>query len=290
MSDIETLAILPSGLAFVDQTYACAVRGRENDPPRILLDVIDVHQDSATEQWLSLGDTVDVSGHTWRFADIRYGNGYGQWQVTLRRVPQGSPPFVPSPPTAEQVWQTVELQPFGELAEAQLAELEHDLGRALPPRYRQWLAETNGAAPATEVWIKDSYFTLFPFQPLLGLHPDTRHQDLRFGEERRQVWLPDSFIVIAVATGGLLVVGTSAAWYDSILLLPDLACQGADAYGRLGYATRGEYVATKLIPLSSGIRSFCFDLQPAPELPPARLAPATDGGAGAGGAGKTPPR
>lgn len=271
MPDIDTLEVTRGQLARLNEAVGCAVMSKSDEPLRVLLSITkldDDSSDSSTSQWLSLGDVIEIQGQPWRFEDIAYGNTSDQWQITLRRVEPDSPPFVPPPMTGQRVWKRVDMTTYGPLSEEQLTGLERDLGRELPREYRSWLAETNGATFSEEVTIRGMPFSLFPGQPLLGVHPETQHWDLRFGDRRRALWLDERFLVVAIATNGLLVTGLTPMFSTNVFLLTDLSCQGANAYQRAGYQNRTDYLSSKFIHVAPDMWSFCDYLQPAPPLPP----------------------
>ena len=268
MTDIETFDVLRGQLARPNEAVGCAVMDKKDEPLRVLLSIIKLDDDSSVQQWISLGDIVEIQDQPWRFEDIAYGNNSDQWWITLRRVMPGSDPFTPPPLTGNRVWKRVDMTTFGPLTEDHLVGLERDLGRDLPREYRKWLAETNGVALSEEVTIIGAPFTLFPGQELLGIHPETPHRDLRFGDKRRALWLDERFLVVAIATNGLIVTGLTPMFSTHVFLLTDLSCQGINAYQRLGYQSQSDYLASKFIHIAPDMWSFCDYLQPAPPLPP----------------------
>jgi hypothetical protein len=268
VTDLDTLTVIRGQLARLNEAVGCSIMSKSDEPLRVLVSIVQLGEDTSTTEWISLGDVVEIQDQPWRFEDIAYGNTSDQWWITLRRVAPNSPPFVPPPMTGQRVWQRVDMTTYGPVSEEQLASLERDLGRDLPHEYRRWLADTNGATFAEEVTILGTPFTLFPGQALLGVHPETPHWDLRFGDRRRALWLDERFLVIAIATNGLIVTGLTPMFSTNVFLLTDLACQSVSGYQRAGYQDRTDYLSSKLIHLAPDMWSFCDYLQPAPELPP----------------------
>jgi hypothetical protein len=95
-----------------------------------------------------------------------------------------------------------------------LATLEQALGYRLPGTYRQYLAETNGAAPAEPAVL--SGFGFIADQPLFGVARSDQHQDLAYAWE----WLTDRFtpdlLPIGYVQGGMLVLGVADPIADSV--------------------------------------------------------------------------
>jgi hypothetical protein len=106
--------------------------------------------------------------------------------------------------------------PGDEVPEEILADLEELLGYALPATYRQYLAATNGAAPAVPAVLDSLGF--IADQPLFGLARRDQQQDLWYARD----WLGDRFtpdlLAIGYVQGGLLAVeltgpAADAVWY-----------------------------------------------------------------------------
>jgi hypothetical protein len=95
-----------------------------------------------------------------------------------------------------------------------LATLEQVLGYRLPRTYRQYLAETNGAAPAEPAVL--SGFGFVADQPLFGVARPDQHQDLAYAWE----WLTDRFtpdlLPIGYVQGGMLALGVADPVADSV--------------------------------------------------------------------------
>lgn len=252
---VETVTLRPSAPAFSrGGTVAFGVQSMLHTPPRMLL-MAHVGGTDLEPRWLALGDTVEFGDVTWRFEDIHFANP-DEWVATVRSVPPGADPFTPPPLTGDRDWKTVELRPAGPVDEAAIDALEQRLGRDLPPSYRAWLAENNGATPVQPVEIPGVRFQLSQARPLLGIHPHEPHLDLGLGPQRAPAWLVRDHIVIAVATGGLLAVRADLPGLDEIVFLNELM------------ANHG---STDLEIVAPDIYSFCAYLQPAPPLRPARL-------------------
>lgn len=266
-------AIVEPGIPWMhDHGIVLAGRSLELAAGRLLLDIA-LPDGTSTAHCLDLGDEVMIGDRRWRFEDVSIRTP-SAWTVTLRRAEPGSPPFVPPPLTGDRVWNTVELTSSGPVGEDQIVELERALGRRLPPIYRGWLAQHNGVTPVEPVWIPGRHFSLAPWHPLLGIHPETPHLDLRTWEREREWWFTDEFIVIGVVTGGILAVETNTRHLDRIVGLYESDTGTAPGSTGDGDASAAEHRCRELIvPLASCIRSFCAELQPAPKLPPATLTP-----------------
>jgi len=95
-----------------------------------------------------------------------------------------------------------------------LAALEELLGQPLPGTYRQFLAETNGAAPVEPAVLPG--FGFVADQPLFGVARTDQQQDLGYVRE----WLADRFtddlLPIGYVQGGLLAVGIAEPVADSV--------------------------------------------------------------------------
>lgn len=254
----ETVLLRPSTPGFSeDDSVAFGVLRMHSDPPRMLLAA---HVDGVDPEpvSLSLGDTAEFGGITWRFEDVHFVNP-DSWVATIRSVPPGAPPFTPPPLDGGRVWNRVVLQPSGPVDEATIAAAEQRLGLrdGFPPGYRQWLAENNGATMPGPVHVPGFRFRLSEARPLLGIHPDEPHRDLGLGPMRAPEGFTRAHVVIAVATGGLLAVRTEVPGLDEVVFLNELG------------ATFG---APPLSIVAPDIYAFCGYLQPAPPVAPARLA------------------
>jgi hypothetical protein len=257
----------PSTVAYLDDAGSrCGALSMNSSPPRLRLAVATV--DGEAKHTLLLGDTFVVGGRTWRFEDVVFYSS-GDWTAELRYVPPGAPPY--QPPAEPRDYVQVELQSFGTVDEAGIRQLEQDLDRRLPPGFRMWLAHNNGAAPAEGVWIPGIFATLSPFHPILGVHPDEFHRDIRFGQHQAGRWYTDQYVVIAVGLSGTFAVGVEPAVLDSIFMIrDDDAFQLSSQYAARGYSSEAEFLcAEHLYRVASGIGQFCADLRPMPELPPA---------------------
>ena len=209
-----------------------------------------------------LGETFPVGDETWRFADINFDNA-NQWQVTVRRVDAAEP----EDPPRGYVWVPARLSPYGRLDEEQLASVETALEQKLPPLYRRWLAENNGATPAFDHHVAGLPFTLLPETPLLGVHPRYPAIDLVSAQQlHRDRWLSREYLVIAVPSGGLLAVKTNHPYGDAVWFLPEGAWR--DPASSTGAADREQ----RLVYLAEDISYFIGRLQPVPELKPQKIA------------------
>lgn len=248
------------------------VRGMEDAVPRILFSYTAL-DGSIQETWLSLGETVEVLNHrTLRFENLAFGGTSAHWTVTIREVLPDTPPYQPAS-SDNQTWHPVELRPFGALDENTVVGLEQRIGTELPPSYREWLLANNGAAPTQDVTIGRFPFCLNEIHPLLGLRPDAPHLDLAFGESRRQPWLTDDYLVIAVPLGGLLAVKIRGVYADRIVLLPDGRMHYGYSYDQQEYTSPADFLSrTALLTVAPSIHSFCYNLQPLPPVPPGQIA------------------
>ncbi|GAA4728308.1 SMI1/KNR4 family protein [Phytohabitans rumicis] len=106
--------------------------------------------------------------------------------------------------------------------------LESALGWPLPPAYRRFLAETNGAGPAAPGVL--SGYGLVADQPFFGIARDDRHQDLSYVVEWVRDRLTVDFLPIGYVQGGLLAVKVSGGDLDSIWYWDDDDPRDRDAY------------------------------------------------------------
>jgi hypothetical protein len=97
--------------------------------------------------------------------------------------------------------------------------LEQLLGWPLPPVYRRYLADTNGAGPASPGVLPGYGFVAD--QPLFGIAREDRHQDLSYLVEWARDRLTVDFLPIGYVQGGLLAVRTSGDDLDSIWYCDD---------------------------------------------------------------------
>jgi len=117
-----------------------------------------------------------------------------------------------------------------------LVALEELLGQPLPRTYRQYLAETNGAAPTEPAVLADSGFVVD--QPLFGVARADQQQDLGYVRE----WLADRFtddlLPIGYVQGGMLAVGISEPIADSVWYWDDDDPRDDARYGPAEISTR----------------------------------------------------
>ncbi|MDQ7906551.1 HNH endonuclease [Phytohabitans sp. ZYX-F-186] len=107
--------------------------------------------------------------------------------------------------------------------------LESALGWPLPPAYRRFVGETNGAGPAAPAVLPP--YGLVADQPLFGLAREDRHQDLSYVGEWVRDRLTVDFLPIGYVQGGLLAVKVSGDDLDSIWYLDDDDPRDREAYG-----------------------------------------------------------
>lgn len=219
---------------------------------------------------VTLGETFPVGEETWRFADVDMDNA-DEWRVIVRRVDENE---VMTPPSGH-VWKSARLRPYGELNEAQLLAVEAELGTRLPPDYRGWLGENNGAQPEVEHHVPGLPFALIPQRPLLGVHPQHPSFDLvRAQRLHRDPWLSPDLLVIANLSGGLLVLSLRERDMASegVYFLPDTGLGGP--IGPAGAAGRER----RLVPVARTIGHFLGKLTPidVSGLPPAVIVRSDD--------------
>ena len=108
----------------------------------------------------------------------------------------------------------VPLEVTESLSEELAAELERQLDHRLPPRYREFLVDTNGPTPTEPGVIEE--FGFLVDQPWYGLSRDDRHQDLLYVNN----WLADrftaDFLAVGPVQGGLLAVKVRGDDADSV--------------------------------------------------------------------------
>lgn len=97
--------------------------------------------------------------------------------------------------------------------------VERLLGWPLPDTYRRFLAETNGAGPATPGVLPG--FGFIADQPLFGIAREDRHQELSYVSEWVRDRLTLDFLPIGYVQGGLLAVKVSGDDLDSIWYYDD---------------------------------------------------------------------
>lgn len=107
--------------------------------------------------------------------------------------------------------------------------LESALGWPLPPAYRRFLAETNGAGPAVPAVLPP--FGFVADQPLFGIAREDRHQDLSYVGDWVRDRLTVDFLPIGYVQGGLLAVKVSGDDLDSVWYLDDDDPRDREAYG-----------------------------------------------------------
>ncbi|MET8148607.1 DUF6406 domain-containing protein [Actinoplanes sp. NPDC049668] len=210
--------------------------------PEVQLVVMYDDRTRSTKHLVKLGETFPIAGETWRLADIDY-QTRDDYSVCLRRVDE----YEPQDPPSGYIWQDAELQPYGTLTEAQITAAESELGTALPPEYRDWLARNNGAQPARPYRYLQSNFLMTPERPLFGLHPEYPAFDLVAVQRTwRDPYLTRDHLVIATpgGVGGLLAVRVD----DGIRYLPPEAMTGQlDPADRVRFLRGGGHDITDFI-------------------------------------------
>lgn len=107
--------------------------------------------------------------------------------------------------------------------------LESALGWPLPPAYRRFLGETNGAGPAVPAVLPPYGFVAD--QPLFGIAREDRHQDLSHVGEWVRDRLTVDFLPIGYVQGGLLAVKVSGDDLDSVWYLDDDDPRDRESFG-----------------------------------------------------------
>ncbi|GAB3161167.1 SMI1/KNR4 family protein [Micromonospora sonneratiae] len=137
--------------------------------------------------------------------------------------------------------------------------LERLLGGELPPVYRRFLADTNGAGPSTPGVLPGFGFVVD--QPLFGIAREDRHQDLSYVPEWCRDRLTSDFLPIGYVQGGLLAVKVAGDDRDSVWYLDDDDPRDRDPYD-------AEHISAHLLRrCADDIDGFWTELaQPATEL------------------------
>lgn len=237
----------------------------EGPPVRAEINVMPWRGGEGDDYEVTLGETFPVGDETWRFVDVDMKSA-DQWRVTVRRVDENE---VMTPPSG-QVWKSARLRPYGQLDEAQLEALEATLALRLPPSYREWLRQNNGAQPEVEHHVPGLPFTMLPERPLLGVHPQYPPFDLVHAQRvHRDPWLSPDWLVIANLSGGLLVISLRPRDMaeEGVYFLPDAGLGGPT--GPEGAAGREQH----LVPIARDFGYFLGRLTPIDlsDLPPAQI-------------------
>ncbi|SCL56868.1 SMI1 / KNR4 family (SUKH-1) [Micromonospora citrea] len=237
----------------------------EGPPVRCEIAVMPHRSEESPHHEVTLGETFPVGDETWRFADVDMKNA-DEWRVIVRRVDENE---VMTPPTGH-VWKSARLRPYGQLDDAQLQAVEAELGISLPPSYRDWLRDNNGAQPEVEHHVPGLPFTVLPERPLLGVHPQYPPFDLVHAQRvHRDPWLSPTWLVIANLSGGLLVLSLRPRDMaeEGVYFLPDAGLSGA--IGPDGAAGRERH----LVPVARSFGYFLGKLTPIDlsDLPPVQI-------------------
>lgn len=243
-----------------------AVRWLEGDSPvRAEFIVMPLWSQESPHYEVVLGETFPVGDETWRFADVDMKNA-DEWRVIVRRVDENE---VMTPPTG-RVWKSARLRPYGHLDEVQLQAVEAELGTRLPPSYRRWLEQTNGAQPEMEHHVPGRPFVLIPERPLCGVHPQHPSRDLVHAQRvHRDPWLSPDWLVIANLGGGLLLLSLRVRDMEreGIYFLPDAGLSGP--IGSEGAAGRERHI----VPVARSMGHLLGRITPVDvsDLPPAEI-------------------
>ncbi|MGW0432198.1 DUF6406 domain-containing protein [Micromonospora sp. NPDC003197] len=257
MRSFTNVEVIPNNVP-VDLGPAQLGVGRVDPGPPVSAEIIVMPANSpdSYDVTVKLGETFPVGEEIWRFADINFDSA-DEWQVTVRRVDESEPP---NPPRG-YVWVPARLTPYGRLDEERLASVETVLEQKLPPRYRRWLSNNNGAMLAGDHHIAGLPFKLLSESPLLGLHPEDPTSDLVSAQRlHRDRWLTREYLVIAVPSGGLLALKVNHLYGDAVWFLPEDDLRSAT--GMQGAADRGR----RPVYLAKDIGHFIGRLQPVPEV------------------------
>ncbi len=142
---------------------------------------------------------------------------FGGVTARLSAIPGGGEPADGEP---------IEFDGTGSVASDALDELEAYLGFALPPRYRQFLATTNGPVPA-QPGVGAGGFLVD--QPLFGLGRADRLQELWYANGWLRDRLTSNFLAVGYVQGGLLLVRVAGPDSDSVWYLDDDDPRATDA-------------------------------------------------------------
>lgn len=162
-------------------------------------------------------DRLQLAGMTSRNA--------GHLVITVRLLVDGVEPRQPD----VDLFEPVELRPYGSLTHEQLRAAADELGQEWPAEYAAWLLRTNGAQPVQPCRLPGRHFLLTPERPLLGLHPEYPAFDLVAAQRTwRDPYLTRGRLVIAVPSGagGLLTVQAAGGPPEGISWLPPDAMTG----------------------------------------------------------------
>lgn len=152
----------------------------------------------------------------------------------VRTLPTGGRGLRVDPPPSTPVGDG-----FGEpVPDEVLDMLERLLGRALPGRYRRFLAETNGAGPATPGVLPG--FGFIADQPLFGVARKDQHQDLSYAPAWVRDRLTRDHLPIGYVQGGLLMVKVSGGDVESIWYWDDDDPRDREAFN-------AEYISANLL-------------------------------------------
>jgi hypothetical protein len=142
--------------------------------------------------------------------------------------------------------------------EPALAALEAHLGYPLPPRYRSFLAGTNGGFPtAPGVHVAHGFVA---DQPLFGLARADRHQEVWYADAWLRDRLTTDFLAVGYVQGGLLAVKVRGDDADSVWYADDDDPRDDDGYDAASVC------ANLLHRCADGIDAF-FDSLVFPPLP-----------------------
>jgi hypothetical protein len=109
-----------------------------------------------------------------------------------------------------------------------VARLEEHLGYPLPPAYRGFLMETNGATPTRPGVHPDFGFVVD--QPFFGLARPDPHQDLSYATQWFGDRLTGDLLAIGYVQGGLLAVKVAGADTGSVWYFDDDDYRDRDGY------------------------------------------------------------
>ncbi|GIG57054.1 hypothetical protein Lfu02_14260 [Longispora fulva] len=164
----------------------------------------------------------------------------------------------------EAVEQRVPTRVAERVSEAAMTSVEDHLGYQLPPRYRAFLLDTNGAGPTEPAVHAEHGFVLD--QPLFGLARPDRQQDLVYAN----AWLADrftpDFLAIGYVQGGMLAVRARGEDADSIWYFDDDDPRDDQAF------TAAEVSASLLSRIADSVDDLWTELT----LPPTDLVDAVD--------------
>jgi hypothetical protein len=150
-----------------------------------------------------------------------------------------------------------DLSPAGAVDDDALDELGRHFGHPLPPVYRDFLAATNGGAPASPGVLAGFGFVVD--QAFFGLARTDRLQELWYANAWLRDRLTPGFLAIGYVQGGLLLVKLDGADADSVWYWDDDDPRASDD------DTAEDICGRLLYRLADNLEAFWAALRPPPE-------------------------